>query len=350
MQKTEKCGIIEDVRVKKTKRRVYIILIKKLNHGTKEMVKVFSIMAIGLGLIIAIIMIKYKPTYEVNIQGVKLGYVNSKNSFEEKISQEIVNQVGANIDFVQLNVQPEYELKLMSKNQETNENEIIAKLKNETSITYKYFAVTLDNDVKSCVNTIDEAKKVVEDIKSEYSNEIELNLQVIEKFTNNLQEINTETVEVAETELQKAVDLKIEDNNAIKINGIKLAAMPIDSRVNTIVSSRFGEISSVRKSAHKGLDLACAVGTDIKVISNGTVSFSGYDATGLGYAIKVDHGNGVQTVYGHCSKLYVSVGQTVSAGDIIAAVGSTGNSTGPHLHLEIRVNGVPMNPQWYIYN
>ena len=70
---------------------------------------------------------------------------------------------------------------------------------------------------------------------------------------------------------------------------------------------------------------------------------------GLGYAIKVDHGNGVQTVYGHCSKLYAQKGQEVKAGDIIAAVGSTGNSTGPHLHLEIRINGVAMNPQWYIY-
>lgn len=314
------------------------------------MMKVFSIMAIGLGLIIAIILIKYKPTYEVKIQGVKLGYVNSKKSFEEKISEEIVNQVGANIDFVVLNAQPEYELKLMSKNQETNEDEIITKLKDETSITYKYFAVTLDDKTQSCVNTLEEAKKVVDDIKAEYSNEIELNLQVIEKYTNNLQEINTEPIEVAETSLQKAVDLKIEDNNAIKVNGIKLSAMPIDSNVRTIISSRFGEVSTIRSSAHKGLDIACATGTDIKVLATGTVVFSGYDKNGLGYAIKVDHGNGVQTVYGHCSKLYAKVGQTVTAGDVIAAVGSTGNSTGPHLHLEIRVNGVAMNPQWYIYN
>ena len=329
---------------------MYIILINKLKYGTKEMIKVFSIMAVGFGLIISIILIKYKPTYEVTIQGIKLGYVNSKNSFEEKISKEIVNQKGQNIDFVVLNTQPEYELKLMSKTKETNEEQIIAKLKDETSITYKYFAVTLDDEIQASVNTLDEAKKVVEDIKTDYSNQIELNLQVIEKYTNNLQEINTETIEVAETSLQKAVDLKIEDNNAIKVNGIKLAAMPIDSNVNTIISSRFGEVSSVRYSAHKGLDIACATGTDIKVIADGTVTFSGYDNTGLGYAIKVEHGNGVQTVYGHCSKLYATVGQTVTAGDIISAVGSTGNSTGPHLHLEIRVNGVPMNPQSYIYN
>ena len=334
----------------KFKRRVYIIFINKLKYCTKEMMKVFSIMAIGLGLIIAIILIKYKPTYEVKIQGVNLGYVNSKNSFETKISNDIVNQNGENIDFVELNVQPEYELKLVSKNQETNEDEIIAKLKDETSITYKYFAVTLDDEVKANVNTLDEARTVVDDIKAEYSDEIELNLQVTEKYTNNLQEVSTETIEVAESSIQKAVDLKIEDNNAVKINGIKLASMPIESNVNTVISSRFGEISTVRTSAHKGLDIACTTGTDIKVISDGTVIFSGYDSSGLGYALKVDHGNGVQTVYGHCSKLYAKVGQTVTAGEIIAAVGSTGNSTGPHLHLEIRVNGIPMNPQWYIYN
>ena len=314
------------------------------------MMKVFSIMVIALGLITAIILIKYKPTYEVKVQGANLGYVNSKNSFETKITDEVINQEGTNIDFVILNSKPEYELKLMNRNQETNEDAIIAKLKEDTSITYKYFAVTLDDQVRSCVNTIDEAKKVVEDIKTANSNEIELNLQVIEKYTNNVQEINTETIEVAETNIQKAVDLKIEQDRAITINGINLASMPIDSNVRTIISSRFGEVSRIRTSAHKGLDIACKKGTDIKVMATGTVTFAGYDKNGLGYAVKVDHGNGIETVYGHCSKLYVKVGDTVNAGDIIAAVGSTGNSTGSHLHLEIRTNGVAVNPQRYVYN
>lgn len=334
----------------KKKRRVYIILINKLKYGTKEILKIFSIVTIGLVIIISIILIKYKPIYEVKIQDIKLGYVKSKSGFEEKISKEIVNQVGENIDFVVLNANPEYELKLINRNQQTSEDTIISKLKNETNITYKYFAVTLDNKIHSCVNTLDEAKQVVSDIKAQYENELELNLQVIEEHTNNLQEINIETLQVAENSLQKAVDLKIEDNNAVRVNGIKLATMPIDSSVNTIISSRFGEVSSIRQSAHKGLDLACSEGTDIKAMGDGIITFAGYDNNGLGYAVKIDHGNGVQTVYGHCSKLYVSEGQSVANGDIISAVGSTGNSTGPHLHLEIRINGVAINPQKYIYN
>ena len=64
----------------------------------------------------------------------------------------------------------------------------------------------------------------------------------------------------------------------------------------------------------------------------------------------ITHSNGVQTYYGHCSKLYFSAGATVSQGQTVAAVGSTGNSTGPHLHLEIRINGTHVNPQKYLYN
>ena len=68
-----------------------------------------------------------------------------------------------------------------------------------------------------------------------------------------------------------------------------------------------------------------------------------------GYLTVINHGNGIETYYGHCSKLYVTAGQQVNQGDVIAAVGNTGNSTGPHLHLEIRLNGVAYNPQNYLY-
>ena len=70
---------------------------------------------------------------------------------------------------------------------------------------------------------------------------------------------------------------------------------------------------------------------------------------GYGNLVIIDHGNGVSTYYGHCSRIYVSEGQEVTAGDTIAAVGSTGYSTGNHLHFEIRFNGEQVNPETYIY-
>ena len=69
-----------------------------------------------------------------------------------------------------------------------------------------------------------------------------------------------------------------------------------------------------------------------------------------GNLVIISHGNGIETYYAHCSKLLVSVGQNVSSGEQIALVGSTGNSTGSHLHVEVRVNGKPVNPQNYLYN
>lgn len=307
-------------------------------------------MVIGLGLISAIIIIKYKPIYAVKVEETKLGYIENKRNFEDKIDKEIICQEGKNIDFVTLTSKPTYELKLLNRSQKTNEDEIIAKLKESSEITYKYYAVALDNEIKSYVSTIDEAKTIVEDIKSQYEKDIDLDLQIRETYTTNTSEITTETIEIAENNIEEAVDLIIEENGVTKINGIKVASMPIDPNARIYITSRFKEVSSIRSSWHKGLDIACATGTSIKTIADGKITFSGYDKTGLGYAVKIDHGNGVQTVYAHCSKLYVSAGQEVKAGDTIAAVGSTGNSTGPHLHIEIRINGVPMNPQGYIYN
>lgn len=104
--------------------------------------------------------------------------------------------------------------------------------------------------------------------------------------------------------------------------------------------SRWGEF-------HKGVDLACPKGTNIYAADGGTVIQAGYSGT-YGLLVKIDHQNGQETRYAHCSKLLVKVGDKVFQGQHIAEVGSTGRSTGPHLHFEIRINGTPKNPYNYL--
>ena len=101
-------------------------------------------------------------------------------------------------------------------------------------------------------------------------------------------------------------------------------------------------------SFHKGLDFAAPAGTPIYAADSGKVIYSGYNSGGYGNLVIVEHDNGDQTYYAHCSKLYVSVGSYVSKGQHIAGVGTTGDSTGNHLHFEIRKNGNPVNPSNYL--
>lgn len=116
------------------------------------------------------------------------------------------------------------------------------------------------------------------------------------------------------------------------------------------ISSTFGTRSSPFSgdlSQHKGLDIAADSGTPIVAPASGIVSYASYDE-GYGKLISIDHGHGIVTRFGHCSQMYVKVGQQIRRGDIIGAVGSTGRSTGPHLHYEVRLGGVPVNPEKFI--
>lgn len=98
---------------------------------------------------------------------------------------------------------------------------------------------------------------------------------------------------------------------------------------------------------HEGIDLATPTGGEVMATAAGTVIRSEYYA-GYGNCVDIDHGNGVISRYGHLSKINVSLGQSVSQGEVIALSGNTGNSTGPHLHFELRMNGEAVNPYDYI--
>ena len=112
-------------------------------------------------------------------------------------------------------------------------------------------------------------------------------------------------------------------------------------RVSSTYGSRWGTF-------HKGIDYAASSGTPVYASAAGKVIYSGYNSGGYGKLVIIEHSNGYQTYYAHNSKLYVNVGETVSQGECIAGVGTTGDSTGNHLHFEIRRNGTPINPANYL--
>ena len=129
-----------------------------------------------------------------------------------------------------------------------------------------------------------------------------------------------------------------------------LAATPSLRPVVGWVSSNFGYRVSPftgRREFHKGLDIATRKGTPIIAPADGVVTFAGKKWL-IGNMVSLDHGYGMLTRYGHCFKILKKKGDRVKRGEVIALVGNTGRSTGPHLHYEVRLNGVPVNPIKYI--
>jgi murein DD-endopeptidase MepM/ murein hydrolase activator NlpD len=130
----------------------------------------------------------------------------------------------------------------------------------------------------------------------------------------------------------------------------RLAATPSMWPAGGDITSRFGWRNSpwgAGSDFHPGIDIANNAGTPIFATADGVVVQAG-PSGGYGNLVQIDHGNGIATLYGHNSLIAVSVGQTVKKGQIISYMGSTGNSTGPHVHYEIRVNGTAVNPESFL--
>lgn len=357
------------------------IVSKCIKYYIKRLAKVSSIVVIGLLMIASFIYIKYKPLYKVTLNGEVIGYVTNKKQMQEKIDA-FVNNLEGNITSINPKAMPEYELELVStvKENETNEVEVLAAVKNNSEIKCRVYAIKLDGNIKAFVTSQEEANQVVENIKGTIIEGVSVNLEVEEQEQDKAQaDLNTSSIEIAQVAINQDVEVKVQEYQKQKeeeARAEKLRQQQEASRKAALareaqlaVSSRAGASAPVTTSGqfmrpltsgtitskygrrssgfHTGLDLAAPKGTPIYASDAGTVVYSG-SRGGYGYMIIIDHGNGYQTYYAHCSALYVSSGATVSKGQNIAAVGSTGNSTGPHLHFEIRLNGSTLNPQNYI--
>lgn len=149
----------------------------------------------------------------------------------------------------------------------------------------------------------------------------------------------------AEADRLTAEIIKLMDKNSPYVGGEFTWPCPASRYISSSFGNRLHPTLKVWKF-HTGVDIGCAAGKDIVAAASGKVIMSQWYG-GYGNCVMIDHGGGIVTLYGHASKLLVSQGQTVKRGQTIALVGSTGRSTGPHLHFEVRKNGEYINPMSY---
>lgn len=337
-------------------------MFKKIIVQTRRGIKFIILSAIAIFLAIGAIAFLYKPTYSVFINGEQVGYTENKSSLQHKINDYVEKGEGEeNIAFVQVENMPEYKLCLLKKNITTNDDEIFNKVKEQGISYYRYYAILDNQEEKVYVSSFEEAENVISELKNKNSSNIN-NLTIQEKYETEVKDFTTKEDAVAKLYVEPVKQVTVASRNSStstkttgsvntssKTSTAKASlGITLIKPISGTITSKFGAGSSIRRSSHTGLDISAPKGTPIKAAASGTVTFSGYKGS-YGYMIVISHGNGVQTYYAHCSSLYLSAGASVSQGQVIAAVGSTGNSTGPHLHLEVRVNGVAYNPQNYVY-
>lgn len=139
----------------------------------------------------------------------------------------------------------------------------------------------------------------------------------------------------------------LQDANFHPVTVSESAVMPVDGKVTSEFGFRTHPITGER-SCHTGLDLAAPMGTPVLAAYSGTVTETN-ETSGRGKYIRLQHGTSMQTLYCHLSEIDVSEGDEVEAGDVIGLVGSTGMSTGPHLHFEVWIDGVRCNPVYILH-
>jgi len=194
----------------------------------------------------------------------------------------------------------------------------------------------------------EKAKRSVEAQKSSLSKKRAESRTLVSKLTAEQRKLAKQIDEAhkAIEKLNEAID-KLIDENSNYVGGSLMWPVPGKSYISSYFGYRNDPFTGVRKF-HNGIDIPAPKGHPIVAANRGTVVASAYDSYGAGYYVVIDHGGGLSTRYYHCSKLLVKKGQSVSKGQTIAHVGSTGYSTGPHLHFTVRKNKVDQNPLNYV--
>ena len=309
---------------------------------------------------------KFKFVYMVEMGGVELGLVNDKDKFEKDI-KDTLEDLEEPVVSAKLKENPKYSLRLVDKEDiDVDDNYVFAKVEEKIEKTYRYYNIKEDDKLLAKVSTkeekdnllkeLEEAKQV-KDLKVEEEQTKEYYIISYEE-AKQLASTNVDNIE--NEKRSKLAKEKIEKRNTNIVKNIRRGGT-VSASSSSNASAMLGSLSfrrplnSSRVSAgylgypgHRGIDFPSPQGTPVMAAESGTVTTVMYSNKSYGNRVIIDHGNGISTLYGHNSTISVSLGQKVSKGQTIAGVGSTGNSTGNHVHFEIRINGKPINPTSYV--
>lgn len=313
---------------------------------------------------------------------VKIEELNEKLS---KISEEIETANGRIKELNEEYEKVQEEIKQLKQNISDNEESLGARLKViNNNYTLGYIKVILSsNTISDFLNNIYIVKEVVaqdkqllKDLESDKS-EIEDKQKTLENNKEQVKSIKDNLIKDKENldndkdELKKLKKKLVKEEEALEEKLQKIAAENSSAKMNTEVSSSsnavisngswpvpgYSRVSSPFgyrihpvlgvKKLHTGIDIPAPTGTPAVAVANGTVIYSGVQGT-YGNTVMIKHDNGLVSLYAHNSSLVVRVGDKVKKGQVVSKIGSTGRSTGPHLHFEIRVNGTAQNPLSYL--
>lgn len=309
---------------------------------------------------------KFKFVYMVEMGGVELGLVNDKDKFEKDVKDTLEN-LEEPVVSAKLQENPKYSLRLVDKDDiDVDDNYVFAKVEEKIEKTYRYYNIKEDDKLLAKVSTKEERDnllkeleegKQVKDLKVE---EEETKEYYIISYDEAKQLASTNVDNIENEKKSKLAKEKIEKRNTNIVKNIRKGGT-VSASSSSNASAMLGSLSfrrplnSSRVSAgylgypgHRGIDFPSPQGTPVMAAESGTVTTVMYSNKSYGNRVIIDHGNGISTLYGHNSTIGVSLGQKVSKGQTIAGVGSTGNSTGNHVHFEIRINGKPINPTSYV--
>lgn len=357
---------------------------KKVKYYSRRAIRFMLVIVFPVMFISLVTLSKYKPVYSVKFRGESIGLVSSKDEIDSKI-QSIIESPQGNIKEATLDEKPEYKLKLANKGKiETEEQSVINNIQDnmeKTCSSYEFFvngksigniankkdAIKLNETLKKDLEYSEISYKEVEfkqDKKKEdnieYLSEDEIRLAAANEV-NSIKEAKRKEEAERRERLERLAEERRRAN--VRYQSMLAASMgsgniglvknlnfrhPLDAGTYYL-SAPYGYSAVYGSAFHTGADFGTRGATPpIYAAADGVVIGASYTAGGYGNLVVIDHGNGITTYYAHMSFIGVSTGQIVSKGQFIGRVGTTGNSTGNHLHFEIRVNGRTINPLPYV--